>query len=266
MDPATIVTLALQSSASDLVSSWLRKRSVRAGSTVIRAEGEKADDSEHLSAIEFQELLERISRIEAKNVSEPTEVSDSGKNDAIQGKGSVVTEALERETERRPLTDALSRRLLAGAGSVEPVPSYFGALALDSPPEVFLTARKRIALVFRLNVCLALMLAFILFGAIILLIGSAFTGRSALAGVFAGSLWQILLVSTRSSHWLRISSAVVASQRLEIIHMRLLSQLRTCAEQSDIEKRFKCQTGVWNAIQRDIASMSSKTAGVMEPK
>jgi hypothetical protein len=163
-----------------------------------------------------------------------------------------------RAAGHRVLTDALTRRIVGGAeGDSGALAPDLGALALNSSPDFFLTARKRIALAFRLNVSLALALAFILLGGIVLSIGGALTGHGGLSVVFAGVSVADLLGVYAFKPLAEISSTVVASQRLEIIHMRLLNQLLSCAEQPDLEKRLCCQADVWNAIQRDLAAMSA---------
>jgi hypothetical protein len=157
----------------------------------------------------------------------------------------------------RTAAGGLTRRIAGMEGESGTLAPDLGALALNSSPDFFSTARKRIALAFRLNVILALALAFILFGGIMLSIGGALTGHGGLAVAFGGVSAADLLGVYAFKPLAEISSAVVASQRLEIIHMRLQSQLLSCADQPDVEKRLHCQTGVWNAIQRDLAAMSA---------
>jgi hypothetical protein len=185
---------------------------------------------------------------------------------AAPGPPSPAPDALIRAPEwrragRRPVTDALTRRIVGGApGAARPLPPDLGGLALGASSDFFATARKRIALVFRLNVTLAVALAFILFGGILLSISGLLAGHGSLA-VASGGLSVADLLGVYAFKPLgEISSALVASQRLEILHLRLLSQLSGCAQQPDPDERLRCQAEVWNAIQRDIAAMSESVA------
>jgi hypothetical protein len=259
LDPTTILTLSMQGSARDIVGAWIRDRSARNRRVRLKAGDQAIDLSDDLSDADREELAEKVEKLLTERSSANVEVPSESQASTVE---EVVEAPVPRsdEPDRRPLTDALSRRLLTGSANAPPVlPAEVGGFALDTPPEFFLTARRRIALVFRLNICLALILAFILFGAIILLIVAAFTGHGALIAVFGGVSVADLIGVYAFKPLAEISSSVIASQRLEIIHMRLLSQLRTCAEQVDPEKRRRCQTGVWNAIQKDIAAMSSSS-------
>jgi hypothetical protein len=162
------------------------------------------------------------------------------------------------EPSRKPVADPLSRRLVLGDEvTVSKLPSGLGGIALGSSSEFYTAARSRITLAFRLSVGLALALAVILFGGIAATIVSGLMGHAAWSAAFGGVSVASLLGAIAYKPLTAISEAAVASQRLEIIHARLANQLMVCTEQPDIEKRIRCQTAVWNAIQKEISAMSS---------
>jgi hypothetical protein len=139
---------------------------------------------------------------------------------------------------------------------INTIPVEAGGLALSMSTEVITTARRRISLVFKLNVALALTLAFILFGGVATCIGSAVFGHELWASVFGGVAVGDLLGIYLFKPIATISAAVVASQRLELVHMRLVDQLNECAKEQNADKRVACQTAVWDSIQRDLAAMA----------
>jgi hypothetical protein len=130
-----------------------------------------------------------------------------------------------------------------------------GGVALTWSAEFFEKARERIALVFKLNVALAVSLAAILLAAIAAAVVTGLQGKDTLALIFGGAslvdIAGVFILKPVSA----ITGAVVASQRLEVIHMRLLHQLQSCAAYTDLEKRLNCQTAVWNTIQEDLTAM-----------
>jgi hypothetical protein len=112
---------------------------------------------------------------------------------------------------------------------------------------------------FRLSVGLALALAFILFGGIAAAIVSGLVGHAVWSAAFGGVSVADLLGVYAYKPLTAISEAALASQRLEIIHARLANQLKACAEQPDLDKRIRCQTSVWNAIQKEMSAMSTSS-------
>jgi len=159
-----------------------------------------------------------------------------------------------------PKAHALSRRLILGGDSgVAEVSPDLGGVALGSSSEFYAASRRRISLAFRLSVGLALALAVILFGGIAATIVSGLMGYPAWSAAFGGVSVASLLGTYAYKPLTAISEAAVASQRLEIIHARLANQLKSCTEQSDLQKRIRCQTQVWNTIQKEIAAMSTSS-------
>jgi hypothetical protein len=169
-----------------------------------------------------------------------------------------------RESPRPPLsTIALLRSATAsraqGAKTVELDPRVGGAaLAIDSGT-VFDDARRRISLVFKLNLGLAIALAVILLGGLVgaIIAGLVFNKNAwglAFGGISGADLIGIYLFKPLTA----INSALVATQRLDALHLRVHEQLKTCVEYSDLDARIRCQTQVWEAMQKELAVLAGK--------
>lgn len=135
-----------------------------------------------------------------------------------------------------------------------------GAMALSiSPTAVFLSARRRIDLVFRLNLAIAISLAVLLLGGIGgAIVSGAVFAKPTWALVFGGISVADIIGVYAFKPLAAINEALVATQRLDALHLRLRQQLDTCGQLSDLKERIKCQTTVWDAIQRELATLVSR--------
>lgn len=131
------------------------------------------------------------------------------------------------------------------------------ALALK-PDHVFRDARRRIDLVFKLNLGVAIILALILLlglgGAVV---SAVFLGRDIWAMVFGGVAMADIIGLFIFKPLTAINAAIIASQRLDVIHLRVREQLTLCNEHADLERRIKCQSKVWDTMQREFAALST---------
>ncbi len=133
-----------------------------------------------------------------------------------------------------------------------------GALALAISPEaVFVDARRRMSVVFRLNLAVAIVLAIILLGGIGGAVFSAVFLRNstwsfAFGGISAADLLGVYVFKPLSA----INASLLGTQRLEMLQLRLSQQLSTCAQHEKLERRIECQTVVWESIQRELAILA----------
>lgn len=170
----------------------------------------------------------------------------------------------QKETSDDPLT--LSRKAVLHLTpeeterlTVESTPSVqVGATILAiSPDQVFRDARKRIDLVFKLNLGLAIVLAVILLGGIAgAVISAVFFEKTIWALVFGGISVGDVIGAYALKPLTAINAAIIGAQRLEAIHLRLSEQLKACSEHLDLEQRIRCQTTVWQAIQHDLSTLA----------
>ena len=255
---AVLLASSVNHGATDALRSWL-SRPGRHQDVTLEINGEQVSFPENLSEGQLKELIELI-EISA----EPQEAGTGQGSGSAQGSGTESTPEPQLADptvggRKQPEADALSRRLILGDGNtVSELPPSLGGVALGSSSEFYAGARRRIALAFRLSVGLALALAIILFGGIAATIVSGLAGHAAWSATFGGVSVASLLGVYAYKPLAAISEATVASQRLEIIHAQLANQLKACTEQLDLDKRIRCQTAVWNAIQKEMAAMSSK--------
>jgi hypothetical protein len=227
---STILLSALSRSAIETVGSWLTRRGDR--SVKLELDGDHID----LTVASEKEKQELIRRWLEKQES--------------SGTGGIDKQEVEVDKNQAP-----GLRSPGVGKAFEPVTSEVGGAALTWSAEFFDKARSRIALVFRLNIILSVTLAAILLAAIAAAVVTGLQGKNTWALIFGG----VSVVDIAGVFVLRplsaITGAVIASQRLEVIHMRLLHQLQSCAAHSDLDKRLKCQTNVWNTIQRELTAM-----------
>ena len=230
-----LLTASLRGAVFDVLKAWLSRNrqttiSIRSANRTIELSGTQSPE-------EIQNIL--------NSFTSQQEDGNSNQDDD----GSIL---------RRRVTVGLPRSDSLASEDINSIPVEAGGLALSMSTEVITTARRRISLVFKLNVALALALAFILFGGVTICIGSAIFGHNLWATVFGGVAVGDLLGIYLFKPIATISAAVVASQRLELVHMRLVAQLAECAKQQNVDKRVACQTAVWDSIQRDLTAMSDK--------
>jgi hypothetical protein len=132
-----------------------------------------------------------------------------------------------------------------------------GAALGISADEVVASARRRIELVFRINLGIAIALAVIFIGGIAgALVSSLVLGKSTWAVAFGG-LSTVDLLGVYAFKPLKvINRALVSSQRLDAVHLRLREQLDGCRQLGTMEERMKCQTQIWEAIETQLASLA----------
>ena len=123
---------------------------------------------------------------------------------------------------------------------------------------VFRDARRRIELVFKINLAVAIVLA------VILLIGiggavfsAVFLQRDVWTIAFGGVSVADLIGLYAFKPLTAINSAIVASQRLDATHLRLREQLQSCDEHKALKDRIECQSAVWDTIQKELASLAT---------
>jgi len=133
-----------------------------------------------------------------------------------------------------------------------------GTLALaTSPDALFRDARRRIAMVFRLNFGVALVLATILLMGIAgAIISAVFLRQNTWALAFGGVTVADLLGVYVFKPLKVINASLVATQRLDSIHLRLHKQLPECDQLETPKERLQCQTELWKSIESELASLA----------
>jgi hypothetical protein len=129
------------------------------------------------------------------------------------------------------------------------------ALAVD-PDSVFRDARKRTSLVFQLNLAFAIILGIILLAGIGGSLYSALVlGKSTWATAFGGISAADLIGVYAFKPLAAINAALVSATRLDNMQLRLKTQLEQCSKYSSVAAKVSCQNGVWEAIQKELASL-----------
>jgi hypothetical protein len=174
-----------------------------------------------------------------------------------------IQQILSSQTQAPPNILELSRQATqAESGNkslatiLEPRSEIVGlALALD-PDSVFRDARKRTGLVFQLNLGFAIILGIILLAGIAGSLYSALVlGKPSWATAFGGVSAADLIGLYAFKPLVAMNSALVSATRLDNMQLRLKTQLDQCGKYSDVKDRFHCQTAVWEAIQKELASL-----------
>ena len=130
------------------------------------------------------------------------------------------------------------------------------AVALD-PDSVFRDARKRTGLVFQLNLGFAIVLGIILLTGIGGSLYSALVlGKPSWATAFGGISAADLIGLYAFKPLVAMNSALVSATRLDNMQLRLKTQLDQCSKYSNLEDKLRYQTGVWDTIQKELASLA----------
>jgi hypothetical protein len=134
-----------------------------------------------------------------------------------------------------------------------------GATALAiSPDGTFANARRRSDRVFKLYLVITIALAVIFVASLLgALVSALVFGRAVLAIVFAGATLADVVAALIFQPLSVMKDALLSVQRLDLIHLRLQEQLKTCSEHETLEPRIRCQNQVWNVAMKEIARLQS---------
>ena len=199
------------------------------------------------------DLLSRIAK-KRRSGSDTRDETD----DAMQR----ALDALPAET-REAVTEVADEVTAKPSRAVHPVPSTPPAVspieagaALTLAPQLFNIARKRISLMFRIRLGLAVVLGAVLVTALIGCIFSVFIGEGTWA-IFFGALTLVDVLGFAFSKPLKaVTDALVATQQLEWLNLRVRVDLATCTELADPQERIDCQGKLWESVQAHLATMS----------
>ncbi len=156
---------------------------------------------------------------------------------------------------------ALSRAAIAeGAGgavdSKRTLAITRAGAALDSDA-VFSDARQRIERVFRLNVILLLTLALLLLVGIGGAIYSAlFLDQNTWTLVFGGVAVADLIGIYVFKPITAINRALVSTQQLDMLYLRLREGLRGCDTLADVNEKLACRDKVWDKVWEDLSALN----------
>ena len=126
-----------------------------------------------------------------------------------------------------------------------------------SPDAVFNEARARLRLFFRINVGVCLAVSTVLVGALAAALVLALVGRTALAGVFGALSLGDIVFAAAYGPLKRIEAALVATQRLDIIHLSTRERLSAAQELTDPSARVRETERIWEDIKNDLAALSA---------
>ena len=227
-----IVTTALAASASEVAMKAIKsfldaRRAQETQRTVITVEGRQVYVSPREAEVleSLRESLDRAGEVPSGPIT-------------LSRKGVFETTS---EVKASTIESAVQREIAATALAI-------------SPDAVFHDARRRIDLVFRFNFGLAVILAIILLSGIAGAVASAFFLKSGLwATVFGGVAAADILGIYVWKPVQAINSALVATQRLEGIYLRVSEQIQSCKSHQDLSIRITCQESVWDVMQRELA-------------
>ena len=156
---------------------------------------------------------------------------------------------------------ALSRAAVddSGASALESRSSRAitrAGVALD-PDAVFGDARKRIERVFRLNVFLLLGLGLVLLVGIGGAIYSAlFLQQSIWTFVFGGVAVADVIGVYIFKPITAINRALVSTQQLDLLYLRLREGLKGCDELEDVGEKLACRDALWDKVWEDLKALS----------
>ena len=156
---------------------------------------------------------------------------------------------------------ALSRAAAAdGAGAATASKSNQAitraGVALDADA-VFRDARERIDQVFRLNVVLLLTLAVLLLAGIGGAIYAAvFLRQNSWALIFGGVAAADLIGVYVFKPITAINRALVSTQQLDLLYLRLREGLKGCDEVQDVGEKLACRDALWDKIWEDLAALN----------
>lgn len=129
-------------------------------------------------------------------------------------------------------------------------------VALD-PDTVFSDARKRIERVFRLNVILLLTLAILLLVGIGGAIYSAlFLQTSTWTLIFGGVAVADLIGIYVFKPITAINRALVSTQQLDLLYLRLREGLKGCDELQDVNEKLACREALWDKVWEDLSALN----------
>ncbi|MDQ3812649.1 MAG: hypothetical protein M3347_01705 [Armatimonadota bacterium] len=132
-----------------------------------------------------------------------------------------------------------------------------GAALAISSDSVFRDARRRINLVFMFNLGLSIVLAVILLAGVAGAVASAvFLKQNTWAAIFGGVSAADLLGLYIFKPLVAVNSAIVAAQRMDLLHLRMYEQLKTCQGHEVLAERIACQTVVWKEIQEELSKLA----------
>src|SRR2546423_10277459 len=145
---------------------------------------------------------------------------------------------------------------VANAGAA-PDPEV-SALALTiSPNDVFHDARRRINQVFKLNLAVSIVLAVILLGGIAGSILSALVLHEGLWSIMFGGLSAGDLIGVYIFKPLQAAqSALISSQRLDMMHLMFNQQVQSCAQYKSLEDKISCQGKLWTRINDELSALA----------
>ncbi len=126
-----------------------------------------------------------------------------------------------------------------------------------SPDAVFRETRTRLRLFFRINVGVCLAVSTILIGALAASIILALMGETTLAAVFGALTLGDILFAAVYGPLNRIETALLATQRLDIIHLSTRERLQAARELSDPAARARETERIWDDIKNDLAALSA---------
>jgi hypothetical protein len=204
------------------------------------------------SMLDLLRVLGRVSeKRRSRSVGEQEEIDDATLR-AFDALSPDIREAITEVAADVERTDSPAKPVPAEPRVVSPIEA--GA-ALTFAPQLFLTARKRISLMFRIRLGLAVVLGAILVTALILCIISLYIGQQKWALLFGGLTLVDVLGFAFSKPLKAVTDAVTATQRLEWLNLRVQVDLDSCAQLADPHDRIECQGKLWESIQSQLAAM-----------
>lgn len=129
-------------------------------------------------------------------------------------------------------------------------------LARMDPDRVFADARRRVSLVFKIRLWIALVLAVVLVGALAGVVVSLAMGQTELATGLGVAVIADLISLTVFKPLDKIRENLVDTQRLDLLHLMARQQL-TEAEALPLEERLTFQQGVWKDVLDQVAALST---------
>lgn len=131
---------------------------------------------------------------------------------------------------------------------------------VEAPPveKIFADARRRISLGFRIRLGIAIALVSVLIVGIAGCVVAGLLGEAIWASAFGGIATLDLITFAFSKPLKAITDAVAETQRLEIAHLRLVSELKSCQAYTDTTRRIECEAKAWASVEASLTSISAE--------
>jgi hypothetical protein len=129
-----------------------------------------------------------------------------------------------------------------------------------SPDDVFRDARRRLELVFKVNLALSIAVGIILLGGVVAAIVLAIQGQAGIAAIFGGVALSDVIFAAVYQPLAQVNKSLISTQRLDMIHLSTRERLAAAQVIVDVNQRLAETKQIWDEIKRDLAALDGERA------